>query len=233
MNIFQKLFKKETKHQQVKPEGSTKKTSPKNFGTYIGSEDHAIVELKRGMRAGGEYSVLIYSFSDISIATSVMKDLPFIHLINETSEFTSDIVLNFGVYKNKYGTYEVLLSGYDLDIQTWENARQVFLEYKGTKIRESPPKNSSSTPKSKESGDVVFIQERVDRTTNYAMGLYDGPERVIESTYRIYRGTNAKTAQEFLSEHPVQKQGFYTIVETPEGNYGRDINGIYQERQHR
>lgn len=49
------------------------------------------------------------------------------------------------------------------------------------------------------------------------------------ATYRIHRASNAATAKQFLKNHPVNKPLLYIIVETPEGIYGRDIQGIYRE----
>ena len=33
----------------------------------------------------------------------------------------------------------------------------------------------------------------------------------------------------FLQAHPVDRNFFYLVVETPEGNFGRDVDGIYAE----
>lgn len=48
-------------------------------------------------------------------------------------------------------------------------------------------------------------------------------------TYQIYQGPDAAAAQTFLEQNPVTKSFYYIIVETPEGTYGRDIQGIYKE----
>ncbi len=44
--------------------------------------------------------------------------------------------------------------------------------------------------------------------------------------YRMHKGPSAVA---FLEKNPVQENMLYIIVETPEGNYGRDIQGIYKE----
>ena len=43
------------------------------------------------------------------------------------------------------------------------------------------------------------------------------------------RSPNAASAKAFLQQNPVTQNLFYLVVETPEGNYCRDIQGIYTE----
>lgn len=49
-------------------------------------------------------------------------------------------------------------------------------------------------------------------------------------TYKIYVGQSKDSALEFLRSQSVTKNFYYIIVETPDGNWGLDINGIYQEK---
>lgn len=49
------------------------------------------------------------------------------------------------------------------------------------------------------------------------------------SVYRVYRAPNVADAKTFLEESPVTEPQFFLIVETPEGNFCRDIKGIYKE----
>ena len=47
--------------------------------------------------------------------------------------------------------------------------------------------------------------------------------------YRIHEAPDAVSAKAFLKQNPVTKQHYYIVVKTPEGNYCRDIQGIYKE----
>jgi hypothetical protein len=49
------------------------------------------------------------------------------------------------------------------------------------------------------------------------------------ATYRIHQGPDEASARAFLERHPVTEEFDYWVVETPEGNFGRDIQGIYEE----
>jgi hypothetical protein len=48
------------------------------------------------------------------------------------------------------------------------------------------------------------------------------------NTYMVYRADSAQIAQDFLVKHPVNEYNII-IVETPEGNFGRNKDGIYKE----
>jgi ssDNA-binding Zn-finger/Zn-ribbon topoisomerase 1 len=50
------------------------------------------------------------------------------------------------------------------------------------------------------------------------------------ATYETYKGKDAETAKEFLMTKRVDEQKYYIIVETPEGNWGLDVKGLYLER---
>lgn len=53
------------------------------------------------------------------------------------------------------------------------------------------------------------------------------------NTYWIARMSSPKpdaaSARAFLQEYPVTQQLYYLVVETPQGNICRDIQGIYTE----
>jgi len=52
----------------------------------------------------------------------------------------------------------------------------------------------------------------------------------VQFDYEVYRGPSKRAALAFLRHKSVFQRNFYIIVETPEGNYGRDIDGVFDER---
>jgi hypothetical protein len=54
-------------------------------------------------------------------------------------------------------------------------------------------------------------------------------ERVGNSTYEVYQGKDAVSAREFLLTKRVDESLYYIVVETPEGNWGMDVKGLYLE----
>jgi hypothetical protein len=53
---------------------------------------------------------------------------------------------------------------------------------------------------------------------------------VVTYSYEVYRAKTAEEARQFLEKKNVTEGHFYLVVETPEGNWGKDVNGMYKER---
>jgi DNA-directed RNA polymerase subunit RPC12/RpoP len=49
------------------------------------------------------------------------------------------------------------------------------------------------------------------------------------TVYEIYESADTETAKKFLAGQKVTRNIHYIIVETPVGNWGADINGVYLE----
>ena len=62
----------------------------------------------------------------------------------------------------------------------------------------------------------MFVSEDRQQKTGHAM------------IYRIHKSPDATSAKAFLEDNPVNQQFYYIVVETPEGNHCRDIQGIYK-----
>ena len=50
------------------------------------------------------------------------------------------------------------------------------------------------------------------------------------NTYEVYAARTKDEALSFLRSRSVADRLYYIVVETPEGNWGLDIDGIYQEK---
>jgi len=77
----------------------------------------------------------------------------------------------------------------------------------------------SYDPAQDESSNVFFVQE-TKKQSKLAPDI---------STYRVYRGDSKKVAYDFLTRNIVKEKMLFLVVETPDGNFCRDINGIYKE----
>jgi hypothetical protein len=49
------------------------------------------------------------------------------------------------------------------------------------------------------------------------------------ATYRIHEGPNQVAALAFLQANLVTQQFLYLVIQTPDGTWARDVNGIYKE----
>jgi len=192
-----------------------------NKGTRQDDESQATAYwLSRNMRQRFEPYVL-YSFSDEKGARSALLEIPCILRAEDTGNLICTEVLTFGCYRTQAGKIEAILCGDDLTWELWNSAKNSFERHNGIRIndleppRESRPKSSGN--KSPDTGGVSFLrEERINRMGNL-------------NTYRIYRAPNAATAKTYLERNPVTRPFFYVVIETPDGNYCRDVQGIYKE----
>ena len=72
----------------------------------------------------------------------------------------------------------------------------------------------------------VVIEERIEQVDTTSV-QFTKTEQRRQFTYEIYRAPNREQALAFLKSKVVNKQMYYIEVETPEGTFGRDLNGIY------
>jgi len=129
--------------------------------------------------------------------------------------------LSFGYYSDEKGNYEAVLIGEDLSMEDFEQAQKSFTKFRGKLKNEQKPEDKSSQhvqPKSIDTGKVSFV-EKYSKDNSF----------MSVNTYEIYKVPDAATAKAFLETKKVTKSLYYIIVDTPEGNYGRDIEGMHKE----
>ena len=62
---------------------------------------------------------------------------------------------------------------------------------------------------------------KIDFVRKYILG---------DNVYEVYKCEDAELAKEFLLSKRVYEELYYLTVETPMGNWGMDIKGLYKER---
>jgi hypothetical protein len=173
------------------------------------------------MRLPKKDPFVMYTFEDPKAARAALLELPCIHE-GENQELICTEVLIFGCYQRQDGVYEAIVCGDELTHELWEQARDSFAKHGGNRKNDlEPEKRAPSSPKTEvgQPDKVAFVREE-----RKASQLGTGT-----SVYRIYNGPDAASAKAFLDQHPVTQQLYYLVVETPEGNYCRDIEGFYKE----
>lgn len=169
---------------------------------------------------------VIYTFESEKEAKKALLELPCIHTASDSGKLICTETLMFGCYKVEGGEYEAILCGGDLKYELWEKAKKSFIKYGGRPKGQgalAPKKKavSASGKNVRDADQIRFV--RKDREKKH-MGNVE-----VTFVYEMYQGPNAASAKEFLAKKSVSKQHYYIVVETPEGNYGRDIDGIYKE----
>jgi hypothetical protein len=160
---------------------------------------------------------LCFTFNDEAHAKNGISSISFIKKASDTNEFISLEILEYGCYETeKTGKWEVIIWGENLTIEMFNEAKSNLEKAGGVMKGERVPiKHSSSGPKpaQKPKGKASYV--RTDRKG--------------QNTYEIYKAPSKLVALDFLKGKTVTKALYFLIVETPEGNWGKDIDGIYQE----
>lgn len=156
---------------------------------------------------------LLYQFDNVDNAITALLQNSFIHRGQEITLVCTE-AFEFGAYKAENGKYEAFIAGWDFNIEQWDKAKEYFEKYGGKLLKEQKPEKQT-----KKKATSIDISSVVYQTTDY-----NGP-----NTYEIFSGPNAETAKEFLKTKTVTESLYYIVVETPEGNYGKDKGGIYKE----
>ncbi len=219
MNFLKRLF--------GKPVESHKETDvvlyseKDNLGTRHDTESKASSYWIGRIAVNNNDPFVMYFFDNEKDAQESLLELPCIHIANDSGKLICTEVLIFGYYQTKEGKYEAIICGSDLTQELWEQAKSSFKKHGGQPLGqgELEPEKRDVHSKSKESAPkkVVFVKEE----KQVKMGA--------TFIYRIHKAPDAISAQAFLQQNPVTQKLVYLIVETPEGNYCRDVDGIYKE----
>ena len=123
--------------------------------------------------------------------------------------------MDFGFYEVKGGLYEAIISSSDLTLEEYQEVEKAFKNHSGIHKSHQEP---SSSQKSYDysvgnKSNVKFLQK-------YSKNGF---------TYECYEANSKADAMMFLGDKVVTEALYYICVDTPEGNFGRDKNGIYEE----
>lgn len=156
----------------------------------------------------------LYVFKSASDAESALLELPFIHKADDTGNLICDKVMEFGYYKVEGDEYEAIISGFDFTLDEFNQVEESFKKHNGVLKNNLEP--SSDVKQTKSVGgnkDNVKFRETITKN---------------QYTYECYDAKTKEDAMEFLKDRNVSEGLYYVCVYTPEGDFGRDINGIYE-----
>jgi hypothetical protein len=163
---------------------------------------------------------ILYIFDSEADARLALLELPCVHAAQDTQRLICTEVLTYGYYPTEDGHYEAILAGGDLTHPLWEQAKAAFSRHAGKlKNQQEPESRPPAAPPRKDASPDKVKYIREDRKDIHGQTM----------TYRIHRAPDTASAKAFLEKNPVSRKYYYLIVETPEGNYCRDIDGMYKE----
>jgi hypothetical protein len=163
---------------------------------------------------------VMYTFDNAEDAQNALLELPCIQLAEDTKNLICTEVLIFGFYATSEGKYEAVVCGNDLTHELWQKAKDSFDKHGGKRKNDLEPEKRAARPaeaKEAQPSHVKFVRE--DHTQMQGQTMI----------YRIHQAPDAASAKAFLEQNPVRQNFYYIVVETPEGNYCRDIQGMYKE----
>lgn len=159
---------------------------------------------------------ICYTYDNEQAAREGMSSLSFIKTASDTHEFISLETLEFGCYETETkGTWEIILWGDSLTPDLFKECDTKLSAAGGKKKGERKPAAQTSADKPKP---VKVVKPTYLRTDQ------QGP-----NTYEVYKAPSKASALEFLKTKTVTRGLYYVVIETPEGNWGKDKDGIYQE----
>jgi hypothetical protein len=218
MGIFNNIFGKKTEYNEKQV--PTSFSEKDNFGTRQETMDQAnSYWISRNVTQKFDPFVL-YTFEKESDARDALLELNCIHVAQDTGKLICTEPLYFGYYRRDDGKYSAVVLGESLTYELWLAAKESFAKHWGQRKNDQEPETrDSSSPENKIArlDQVTFVQEKRQQGQT---GIF---------IYRIYKAPDAVSAKAFLQQNPVDERLNYIVVETPEGNYGRDIDGIYKE----
>ena len=192
-------------------------TEKDNVGTRQETLDQAIAYWNmRNMRQKFDPFVL-YVFTKEADARDSLLDLDCIHKAHDTGKIICTEPLIFGYYRTESEHYEAIIAGENLTHELWQKAKDIFEKHGGRRKNDQEPEKQTltKTTKAKELTDKVkLIRKYMERNGSY---------------YEVYKCDDAELAKDFLMTKSVNKQQYYIVVETPMGNWGMDIKGLYKE----
>ena len=110
------------------------------------------------------------------------------------------------------------------------NANTNFCKYCGAKLIQVVPQPETTPPKPltvQPSPALSPEEETINDSRATAIFLREDKDN--DNTWRVYKASSKAVALSFLSKLKINRPSYYIVVETPEGNFGKDINGNYQE----
>jgi hypothetical protein len=193
-----------------------------NRGSRQDTESLATAYWMSRMSSSKKDPFVVYAFDTEEAARKALLEVPCIHVAEDTGKLICSEVLTFGYYRTSEGKHEAIVCGGDLTHELWEKAKAGFIQHGGRPKGQGdlePEKKAAPAPKPQaaDPGKVKFVKE--DRQNR--MGA--------KFIYRIHKAPDAASAKAFLEKNPVSQPLYYLVVETPEGNYCRDKDGIYKE----
>ena len=184
-----------------------------NLGTRQDTERLATAFWFARLQSRQQHPFVLYRLTSSQVARAALEDLPCIRVATDTGNLICTEVLAFGHYDVEGGT-EAVLCG-NMTRELWSVASATFQKHGGMLINEVAPETSDAKPA------VAAVPE--PEKVRFLRSVTNAP-----FTYHRYSAPDAASAKAFLASQSPPPALTYIVIETPEGEFGRDIKGMYE-----
>jgi hypothetical protein len=186
-----------------------------------------------------KFPFVFFDFREKKDAMDAMLSLPQMKIAADTGKVICTEVIQFGVYPRTAGGWGFFIAGDQINLALYDTAVASCKRHNGKNPRlGDPPKGTAVTASNAQQGkasDVTFDrEEKVDSLAQMkALGIKvvgaDSRPPIV-ATKRHFKAPNKDAAMAYLKANPVDRAHYYLVVHTPNGVFGRDKDGIYEEQ---
>jgi hypothetical protein len=244
MGLLNKLFGKtstsSTKAAAPPPRDSLSECD--NVGTRYETEEKVNSFWTPYILGRPKFPFIFYDMREKTDAMSAMLSLQPFKIASDSGKLISTEVLQFGVYPHvvngKTVSWGFFLAGDRITLTLYDAAIASCKKYNGTDPRVSdPPKGTAAASGSSSKPVLASVtfdwEEKVDMLKQMkARGIEIAGAGALPAqvaTKRHHKAPNKDTALAFLKANSVDRPYYYLIVHTPEGVFGRDKDGIFEQ----
>lgn len=193
----------------------------KTGSRFITTAAAAAQELWKPIAGGAATPFVAVSFENYQAGLKALSRLSFLRQDPAGRELTSHLPLVMGLYADE-GQVIAFVSGNALTFRYWTEADAVLRSAAGA--RES---QRSSEP----SPEIEFPE--TSQLPPEAAGVEPAPSRPNPAdpyaAYELFTAPSQRAALAFLKTVRIGAPGIHAVVLTPDGHWGRDLDGIYRE----
>ena len=229
-----------------KPEPATPGLSERdNIGTRYETQGKVEVFWAPYTFGRPSFPYIFYDMPSKKDAIDAMLSLPPFKIAADSGKLISTEILQFGVYPaERDGVFTVwgfFIAGDQITLDLYNAAIASCEKYNGTNPRVSNPPEASAavsaavSPASSKAdlASATFDREEKVDTMKHMQSrgmTFTGPGAPTETSFatmRHYKAPDKETALAFLKANPVHEALLYIVVHTPNGDFRRDIDGIF------
>jgi hypothetical protein len=188
------------------------------YATRSTAESEFWAARERAAAAGGHVA---YFFPDYATAFRAMTQLSFVEQTAPDRPLWARQPIQLGIYMHDH-LFVAFVGGDRLTRAMWREAVLALGKAEGSETFKisSAPALDTIIPDLERSPE---FRGRMQHVRDYA------GERDDFAEYFLYAADNRATAQAFLRLVRVPSEGVHVVVQTPEGHWGRDCQGVYKE----